>query len=65
MVPAKSGTMSIACAARPLHCCARLINPAKLEWIIVGWRGIVVSPQTARNGIVVIDPYDRFKDFSR
>ena len=30
---------------------------AKLRWIIVGRRVVVVSPQTTRNGVVAIDPH--------
>ena len=44
--------------ARQGRCAAvRRSAAATLGWIIVGRRGIVISPQTTRNGSVAIDPH--------
>ena len=40
-------------------------SAAKLGSIIVGRRGIVVGPQTTRNGIVAIDPHTTRGDEAR
>ena len=37
---------------------------AKLGWIIVGRRVVVVGPQTTRNGVVAIDPHTTRSDIS-
>jgi hypothetical protein len=48
------------CHARTLACASsgrRRSAAAKLGWIIVGRRVVVVGPQTTRNGVVAIDPH--------
>jgi len=32
-------------------------SAAKPGWVIGGGRGVVVGPQTTRNGVVAIDPH--------
>lgn len=39
-----------------------LCRSAKLGRIIVGWRVVVVGPQTTRNGVVAIDPRTTWSD---
>jgi hypothetical protein len=41
---------------RTRHLVRRRSAAAKLGWIIVGRRVVVVAPQTTRNGVVAIDP---------
>jgi hypothetical protein len=37
---------------------------AKLGWIIIGRRVVVVGPETTRSGVVAIDPYSARSDIA-